>query len=381
MEIKDFVKRFNDNPEYIFSAPSRINLIGEHIDYNGGKVFPCAISLYTKALVSKRKDVNIRLYSENTKTEVLADFNTLKYDKTLGWANYPLGIFYILKQKGYELKFGLNIFYSSNIPLGSGLSSSASILDLTAYICNNVYNLELDNLEIAIIAHEAEVNYNGLLCGIMDEAIIALGKRNNALLLDTNSLKYEYFPIELRGASFVVLNTNVPRSLTESKYNERVSECNKALEIIKTKYNISNLCELKSSDLVHVMNLLNDDKLFRRVKHIVLENERVELFTRVIKNNDLDILGILLNESHKSLKDDYEVTGKYLDIITTLARKYAYGARMTGAGFSGCAIALVSNDKIEEMTNYIKTEYKKQTSIDCDIYKIDIVDGPKGELL
>ena len=141
------------------------------------------------------------------------------------------------------------------------------------------------------------------------------------------------------------------------------------------------MCELKSSDLTKIMNLLNDDKLFRRVKHIVSENERVELFNRVIKNNDLNILGIILNESHKSLKDDYEVTGKYLDLITTLARKYAYGARMTGAGFSGCAIALVSNDKIEEMEQYIKTEYKKQTSIDCDIYKIDIVDGPKGELL
>ncbi len=224
MEIKDFVKRFNDNPEYIFSAPSRINLIGEHIDYNGGKVFPCAISLYTKAFVSRRKDLNIRLYSENTKTEILADFNNLNYDKSLGWANYPLGIFYILKQKGYELKFGLNIFYSSNIPLGSGLSSSASILDLTTFICNYIYNLELDNLEIAIIAHEAEVNYNGLLCGIMDEAIISLGRRNNALLLDTNSLEYEYVPIDIKGASFVVLNTNVPRSLTESKYNERVSE-------------------------------------------------------------------------------------------------------------------------------------------------------------
>lgn len=380
MEIKDFVKRFNDNPEYIFSAPSRINLIGEHIDYNGGKVFPCAISLYTKAFVSRRKDLNIRLYSENTKTEILADFNNLNYDKSLGWANYPLGIFYILKQKGYELKFGLNIFYSSNIPLGSGLSSSASILDLTTFICNYIYNLELDNLEIALIAHESEVNYNGLLCGIMDEAIIALGKKNNALLLDTNSLKYEYVPINLNNASFVVLNTNVPRSLTESKYNERVAECNLALDIIKTKFNISNLCELKSSDLSKIMNLLND-KLFRRVKHIILENERVELFTRVIKNNDLNILGIILNESHKSLKEDYEVTGKYLDLITSLARKYAYGARMTGAGFSGCAIALVSNDKIEEMENYIKTEYKKLTSIDCDIYKIDIVDGPKGELL
>ena len=381
MENKDFIKRFNDNPEYIFSAPSRINLIGEHIDYNGGKVFPCAISLYTKALVSKRKDLNIRLYSENTKTEILADFNNLNYDKSLGWANYPLGIFYILKNKGYSLKYGLNIYYSSNIPLGSGLSSSASILDLTAYICNYIYNLELDNLEIALIAHESEVKYNGLLCGIMDEAIISLGKKNNALLLDTNSLEYEYVPLKLSGASFVVLNTNVPRSLTESKYNERVAECNKALEIIKSKYNISNLCELKSSDLTKIMNLLNDDKLFRRVKHIVSENERVELFNRVIKNNDLNILGIILNESHKSLKDDYEVTGKYLDLITSLARKYAYGARMTGAGFSGCAIALVSNDKIEEMEKYIKSEYKKQTSIDCDIYKIDIVDGPKGELL
>ena len=381
MEIKDFITTFGSEPEFIFSAPARVNLIGEHIDYNGGHVLPCAISLYTEALVGKRKDENIRLYSENTKTTVIADLNHLEYDSNLGWANYPLGIFYILINKGYHLPFGLDIYYSSNIPLASGLSSSASILDLTAYICNNIYNLELDGKDIALIALDAERKYNGLNCGVMDQAIIAMAKRNTCLYLDTFRFQHRYIPLNLLDYSIVVIKTNKPRVLTESKYNERVEECQKALSILKKYYIINNLCDLRSRDLPRIEKLLNNDLLFRRVRHCITEEERVNKFVLALEDNDITELGKLLNESHESLKNDYEVTGLHLDTIVDAARKVAVGARMTGAGFSGCAIALVKTKKIPELTRVIAKDYKEKTGLDSECISINIVDGPKGEML
>lgn len=381
MEIKDFIDTFGVEPLYIFSAPARVNIIGEHIDYNGGHVLPCAISLYTKALVGKRSDENIRLYSENTKTSVLADLNQLKYDENLGWANYPLGIFYILISRGYHLPFGLDIYYSSNIPLASGLSSSASILDLTAYICNEIYTLELDRKDIAMIALEAERKYNGLNCGVMDQAIIALGKKNTCLYLDTFRFLHRYIPLNLLDYSLVVMKTNKPRVLTESKYNERVEECQKALSLLKKYYIINNLCDLKTRDLPRIEKLLNDDLLYRRVKHCVTEEERVNKFVLALEDNDISELGRLLNESHESLKNDYEVTGLHLDTLCEAARKVAVGARMTGAGFSGCAIALVKTKKIPELSRVVQKEYKEKTGLDAECLTITIVDGPKGELL
>ncbi len=381
MEIKDFIDTFGVEPLYIFSAPARVNIIGEHIDYNGGHVLPCAISLYTKALVGKRADESFRLYSENTKSTVLVEMSNLEYDETRGWANYPLGIFYILKSKGYHLPFGLDIYYSSNIPLASGLSSSASILDLTAYICNEIYTLELDRKDIAMISLEAERKYNGLNCGVMDQAIIALGKKNTCLYLDTFRFLHRYIPLNLLDYSLVVMKTNKPRVLTESKYNERVEECQKALSLLKKYYIINNLCDLKSRDLPRIEKLLNDDLLYRRVKHCVTEEERVNKFVLALEDNDITELGRLLNESHESLKNDYEVTGMHLDTLCEAARKVAVGARMTGAGFSGCAIALVKTKKIPELSRVVAKEYKEKTGLDAECIQISIVDGPKGELL
>ena len=381
MEIKDFIESFGVEPSYIFSAPARINLIGEHIDYNGGHVLPCAISLYTEALVGKRNDKNVRLYSENTKTTVIQDITNLEYKEELGWANYPLGIFYVLSKKGYSLPFGLDIYYSSNIPLASGLSSSASILDLTAFICNELYTLELDRKDIALIALEAERTYNGLNCGVMDQAIIALGKKNTCIYLDTYRFQHKYIPLNLLDYSIVVIKTNKPRVLTESKYNERVEECQRALKLLKKYYIINNLCDLKSKDLPRVKSLLNDDLLYRRVKHCVTEEERVNKFVLALEDNDITELGRLLNDSHESLKNDYEVTGPYLDTICEAARKVAVGARMTGAGFSGCAIALVKTKKIPELAKVVQKEYKEKMGLDSETIAINIVDGPKGEIL
>ena len=381
MEIKDFIESFGVEPSYIFSAPARVNLIGEHIDYNGGHVLPCAISLYTEALVGKRNDKNVRLYSENTKTTVIQDITNLEYKEELGWANYPLGIFYVLSKKGYSLPFGLDIYYSSNIPLASGLSSSASILDLTAFICNELYTLELDRKDIALIALEAERTYNGLNCGVMDQAIIALGKKNTCIYLDTYRFQHRYITLNLLDYSIVVIKTNKPRVLTESKYNERVEECQRALKLLKKYYIINNLCDLKTKDLPRVKSLLNDDLLYRRVKHCVTEEERVNKFVLALEDNDITELGRLLNDSHESLKNDYEVTGPYLDTICEAARKVAVGARMTGAGFSGCAIALVKTKKIPELAKVVQKEYKEKMGLDSETIAINIVDGPKGEIL
>ena len=305
----------------------------------------------------------------------------MEYKEELGWANYPLGIFYVLSKKGYSLPFGLDIYYSSNIPLASGLSSSASILDLTAFICNELYTLELDRKDIALIALEAERTYNGLNCGVMDQAIIALGKKNTCIYLDTYRFQHKYIPLNLLDYSIVVIKTNKPRVLTESKYNERVEECQRALKLLKKYYIINNLCDLKSKDLPRVKSLLNDDLLYRRVKHCVTEEERVNKFVLALEDNDITELGRLLNDSHESLKNDYEVTGPYLDTICEAARKVAVGARMTGAGFSGCAIALVKTKKIPELAKVVQKEYKEKMGLDSETIAINIVDGPKGEIL
>ena len=238
METKDFLNTFGTEPTYIFSAPARVNLIGEHIDYNGGMVLPCAISLYTRCFISIRNDSKIVLKSKSFDNLIEVNFSNLDYNSNNDWANYPIGVFKVLKDKGFNIPYGLNIYYETEIPLGSGLSSSAAILDLTVYAINEIYDLNIDRLNIALIAQEVENKYCGLSCGIMDEAIISLGMKNKALLFDCNKITYKYIDMKEGDYTYVVMKTNKPRKLTESKYNERVFECNKALKYIKTKYNI-----------------------------------------------------------------------------------------------------------------------------------------------
>jgi galactokinase len=366
----------------IYGAPARINLIGEHIDYNGGMVMPAAISLRTRCKFKLRDDSRIILDSENTNLHVERDLNDLEFDKKYDWANYPVGVVYTLIKKGFKIDKGFEIIFDSNIPLGSGLSSSASILVLTCYALNSEFNLEINNKDIALLAQETEVKYCGLSCGIMDEAIIALGKKNNAILLDCAKFEYDYIPIDFKDYTIAVLQTNKKRALTESKYNERVEECNKALSILKPKYNISNLCELKSSELDNIKALINDDVVFRRVKHVVKENERVYLFKDALINNDLITLGKLLNESHESLKNDYETSGMHLDTIVEASQEFkdCLGARMTGAGFGGCAIALVKKSSFDEFKKTVEAKYLEKTGINALIYLVDISDGPKKSI-
>ena len=363
----------------IYEAPARINLIGEHIDYNGGMVLPAAISLRTRVKFRLRDDDLIILDSDNTKHHVERKLGDLAFDKKYGWANYPIGVLDRLIKRGFKIDKGFEAHYDSNIPLGSGLSSSASILVLTCFALNQEFNLGINNKDIALIAQEAEVKYCGLSCGIMDEAIIALGKKNNAIILDCAKFDYEYIPIDFKNYTIAVLQTNKKRALTESKYNERVSECNKAMELLKNDYKISNLCELKSTDLDKIEKIIDDDVIFRRVRHVVKENERVYLFKDALIKNDLVKLGKLLNESHESLKNDYETSGIHLDTIVSYAQKYkdCLGARMTGAGFGGCAIALVKKSSFEDFKEYVLKNYLNDTKIEADIYLVDIDQGPR----
>lgn len=373
-----FRQIFASGIEASYRAPARINLIGEHIDYNGGMVLPCAISCFIDGYVSSRNDNQIVAYSTNFEDKFSADLNDIEYLKSNGWSNYVFGVFKILKQEGYTVKNGLNILIDSNIPLGSGLSSSAALLDLVLYIASDQFGLRLDLKTIARLAQKTENEFCGLKCGIMDQAAIALGKKDKAILLDCDKFEYEYKDIDLGEYSFVVLKTNTPRNLVESKYNERVEECDRALNKLKKAYDINNLSELEVKDLNQIEKVLNDDILYRRTKHVITENDRVKRFSKALEKKDIHMLGQILQESHQSLKNDYEVTGIYLDAIVDAAKDSgAIGARMTGAGFGGCAIALIKSNEFDSFKQEVDSFYFDKIKIHPDVFKVDIVDGPE----
>ena len=379
MKLEDlFLEVFKEKVEAKYIAPARINLIGEHIDYNGGKVLPCAISCFIKGYVSSRNDNQIVTYSNNYSNQFSIDLNNIEYLKSNSWANYVFGVFKILKQEGYVIKNGLNILIDSNIPLGSGLSSSAALLDLILYIANDQFDLRLDLKTIARLAQKTENEFCGLKCGIMDQAAIALGKKDKTILLDCDKFEYEYKDVDLGEYSFVVLKTNTPRNLVDSKYNERVEECQTALNELKSVYQINNLSELTVNNLAEIKLLLKEDTIYRRAKHVITENERVARFSDALARKDIRKLGQILNESHQSLKDDYEVTGIHLDTIVDAAMKAgAIGARMTGAGFGGCAIALIKIKELNSFKEKVDSYYFDKLQIHPDVFKVDIVDGPK----
>lgn len=376
---ESFRSYFGCDSTATYRAPARINLIGEHLDYNGGLVLPAAISLYITATISIRNDSKIKVYSLNTKTGFEIDLKEIRKDSKYSWANYVFGVFSILLDKGYTIPQGLNILIDSEIPLGSGLSSSAALLDLIVYLTSETFSLSISLKEVAKLAQRVENDYLGLKSGIMDEAAIALGKKNHCLLLNCQEYEYEQIPLDLGDYTFVVLKTNVPRSLVSSKYNERVEECQKGLELIKKKMNVNNLCEISVSKLGEVGDLISDELIYRRVKHVISEQHRVHLFVDALKKKDIVLLGKILNESHLSLKDDYEVSGPYLDAIQIAAiHAGAIGARMTGAGFGGCAIALIKKDSFTKFREEVLNEYFNLTELHADVLEVDIVDGPKS---
>jgi galactokinase len=359
-----------------FYTPGRVNLIGEHIDYNGGMVFPAALSIGIYGMLSERQDKIIRLRSLKGNGEIIVDLEKdIINDKKDGWGNYPKGIIKYVMNEGTIIK-GCDILYYSDLPDASGLSSSAALEVITGYMMKYVAGEIIDKVKLAVMCQAVENKFIGVNCGIMDQFSVANGKKDNAILLDCSTLKYEYVPFILQDHSLVIINTNAKRGLADSKYNERRGECEKALEIIKTKKAINDLCQAEIDD---VENMLKDEIIAKRAKHVVTENERVHGAVNALKKGDLNGFGKLMTASHNSLRYDYEVTGKELDsaVEEALKVKGCIGARMTGAGFGGCAIALVENDSIDEFKKKVAAGYTKATGLTPSFYVSIIEDGAK----
>lgn len=377
--IKEFTDIFEVPGEALFFSPGRVNLIGEHTDYNGGMVFPCAITFGTYAVVSKRTDSCMRLFSNNFKEKGIIDvaLQTLHYDKKDDWANYVKGVLYFLQQEGFEIPCGLNILIEGNIPNGAGLSSSASLEVLTGTILKETFQLPISKLDIIKLSQKAENQFVGMNCGIMDQFIIGMGKKDHAIALDTGTLEYTYAPVQLKQASIVIMNTNKQRGLTDSKYNERRAECEHALSQLQTVVKIKNLCDLKETEFEKVQHIITSPVERKRARHAVLENIRVKKAIAALEKNDIEEFGALMNASHISLRDDYEVTGIELDTLVESAwnQSGTIGVRMTGAGFGGCAIAIVRNDDIEDFTAAVRREYTQAIGYEPDFYIASIGDG------
>lgn len=362
-----------------FFAPGRVNLIGEHTDYNGGHVFPCALSFGTHCVFCKRDDKKIRLYSLNfpEKGIIDADLSTISYDKKQDWANYPLGVIKTLQNHGYNINQGFELMFWGDIPNGAGLSSSASIELATAVAMNKVFNLYIPQVELVKFCQEAENKFVGMNCGIMDQFAIGMGKEGCAVLLDCNTLNYEYAPLDLKGVSIVIMNTNKRRELADSKYNERRSECERALKELQRKLPIKSLGDLSIDEFEKNKELITNPTDRKRAKHAVYENQRTLQAVERLKAGDLKTFGKLMNESHISLRDDYEVTGKELDTLAESAWQQpgVLGARMTGAGFGGCAIALVQDADVKHFIDNVGKIYREKTGLQADFY-IASVGGP-----
>ncbi len=364
----------------VYFAPGRVNLIGEHTDYNGGHVFPCALTLGTYAVVRKRADKKLRFYSMNfDKLGVIeASVEQLEYKNEDQWANYPKGILWVMKQRGFSIDNGLDILYYGNIPNGSGLSSSASLEVLTGFFLRDLFGLEVTNTELALIGQYSENNYNGVNCGIMDQFAVAMGKKNCAIFLDTADLSYEYAPLELGAAKIVIMNTNKVRGLGDSKYNERRSECEAALASLQKVVPIKALGDLTEEQFEGHKEVIKSPIQRKRARHAVYENQRTIKAVQALKNNDLEYFGELMAASHTSLQQDYEVTGIELDTIVeaALRQEGVFGARMTGAGFGGCAVSIVREEWIDTFIHHVGKEYEERIGYPADFYVVEVGDGP-----
>lgn len=377
-----FEKVFGANKETrTFFSPGRVNLIGEHTDYNGGNVFPCALSFGTYGVISLRNDKVVKMYSSNFENIGVIEFNldNIKYEKEHDWVNYAKGVINVMKQKGFDIDKGFEIVINGNIPNGAGLSSSASLELLIAVMMNDIFNFNIDRVDLVKFSQEAENKFIGVNCGIMDQFAIGMGKENNAILLDCNTLNYTYCPVELKDEVIVIANTNKRRGLADSKYNERRSECEKALEELKTKLNINSLGDLSIEEFEENKELIKDEVRIKRARHAVYENQRTLKAKEALTNNDLITFGKLMNESHNSLRDDYEVTGIELDTLVDLARSQegTIGARMTGAGFGGCTVALVKKDLVDKFIENVGNGYKEKIGYEASFYIANVGNGTR----
>ncbi|MBY8913756.1 galactokinase [Bacillus sp. YC2] len=369
---------FNRQDGELFFAPGRINLIGEHTDYIGGHVLPCAITLGTYAACAKREDHQIRLYSENFPDigMVCFDLHDTAYKKEDNWTNYPKGMIRYLQEAGHKIDSGLDIFFNGNIPNGAGLSSSASIEMLTGVVLRDIFDLDLSDHDLVLTGKKVENEFIGVNSGIMDQFAVQKGKKDMAILLDCEKLEYEMIPVVLDGYKIVIMNTNKRRELAASKYNERRSECEAALLELQQYQKVNSLAQLTVKEFEKLETYLSCETLRKRARHGVSENERTLLAAKALKANDLKTFGELINASHRSLRDDYEVTGAELDILAETAwEEGALGARMTGAGFGGCAIAIVESEKTDSFIRGVSSKYLDHTGHEASFYIADISDG------
>ncbi len=379
--VEKFTELFGSDGEIrTYFAPGRVNLIGEHTDYNGGHVFPCALTIGTYGVVRKREDRVLRFYSMNFEQlgVITSSLDDLKPDPAADWTNYPKGVIWAFGEKGMEITQGMDLLLYGNIPNGSGLSSSASVEVLTGYILKDLYGCDVTNQDIALIGQYSENKFNGVNCGIMDQFAIAMGKKDHAIFLDTATLEYTYAPIVLQDAKIVISCSNKKRGLGDSKYNERRAECEKALEELQQYAGISSLGDLSEEEFEKYKGAIKDEDRRKRAKHAVYENQRTIHAVEALKNGDLEQFGKLMNESHVSLRDDYEVTGIELDTLAEEAWKVdgVIGSRMTGAGFGGCSVSIVKNDAVDTFIEQVGKAYLEKIGYAADFYVVEIGDGP-----
>ena len=380
--LENFEKVFGKNDKVkAYFAPGRVNLIGEHTEYNGGHVFPCALTIGTYGAAVKRDDNKMRFYSVNQDKRgvVETSLDDLKPSDEAGWTNYPKGVVWAFEKRGMKLDAGFDMVIYGNIPNGSGLSSSASLEVLTGFILRDLYGFDVTNQDLALIGQYSENNYNGMNCGIMDQFAAAMGKENNAIFLDTADLSFEYAPIALEGAKIIIANTNKKHKLTDSQYNARRSTCEAALEILKKSLDIKTLGDLSVEEFEANKNLLTDPDMQKKAKHAVYENQRTIEAVKALKAGDINHFGELMRQSHESLRDDYDVTGVELDTLAEEAWKIpgVIGSRMTGGGFGGCTVSIVKDEAIENFKKTVGDNYKKKIGYEATFYTVEIGGGPQ----
>lgn len=377
----NFATIFGAEADHTFFSPGRINLIGEHTDYNGGHVFPAAISLGTYGAARKRDDNLLRFYSANFEDKGIIEvpLENLHFEKAHNWTNYPKGVLHFLQKAGHVIDKGMDVYVFGNIPNGSGLSSSASLELLTGIIAERLFDLKLERLDLVKIGKQTENEFIGVNSGIMDQFAIGMGADQRAIYLDTNTLEYDLVPLDLKDNVVVIMNTNKRRELADSKYNERRAECEKAVEELKQKLSIATLGELNEWDFDEYSYLIQDENRLKRARHAVLENQRTLQAQAALQAGNLEKFGRLINASHVSLEHDYEVTGLELDTLahTAWEQEGVLGARMTGAGFGGCAIALVRKDAVEAFQKNVGQKYEEVVGYAPSFYIAEIAGGSR----
>ena len=364
-----------------YFAPGRVNLIGEHTDYNGGHVFPCALTLGTYGIARKREDNKLRFYSVNFERlgVIESSLEDLKPYKAAEWTNYPKGVMWAFEERGYKLPNGLDILLYGNIPNGSGLSSSASLEVLTGVILKDMFGFDVSMTDIALIGQFSENNFNGCNCGIMDQFASAMGKKDNAIFLDTNTLQYEYAPVVLEDAKIVIINSKVKHSLVDSAYNDRRNECETALKELQEVVAVQTLGDLTEEAFEKHKDAIKSEIRQKRARHAVYENQRTIRAVEALKENRIEEFGKLMNESHRSLRDDYEVSCKEIDILVDLAweTEGVIGSRITGGGFGGCTVSIVKNDAVDGFIKNIGEQYLAKVGHEAEFYVVDIGDGAR----